>query len=752
MMTRTYRNAAQAVRKNRRKLVGAALVAALSAPHAMAVDTYWTGSSSGAWNVSLNWDNGVPNSTLNAFLPAPTVANSLITLPTGAVANRLTVNGVYKLLVGDLTLADNFYADSNSAKLTMDSGGTLTTPNATVGISVGAQSNQMVVNGTGSGFSVTNRLNVGWDGQQNNLTVQGGGTVTTGTTVVGVLSTSTNNSATITGAGSTFSANTQLLVGDAGTNNAFSLLGGATANILRAILGNIVDANGNSLTVSGAGSAVSMPDSATAGLIVGNNGSNNSMTVAAGGTFTMLGSTRDAQIGAVAGANGNSLTVTGAGSQFTNAAATYVGDGGSNNLLDIQNGGKINSNNVRIGGATGSSGNIATVTGTGSEWVVNNTMRVGSSGTANQLNITAGGKVSMLNNDLFVGYKAGSADNVVTISGAGSELAMGAGTNVVIEFENGLVGTPSTTGNKVVVKDGGLLNGSSVKLGPYATLQFGAGGAPGSIKSGSTVDAPSGGGTVRFDHTSAGFTYADALTGSLRLQQAGTGTTILTGAKTYTGATEVSAGELRVNGSTSSSSAVTVSAGAKLSGTGTVGGATTVSGSLAPGDSVGQLSFGSNLTLNAGSAFYWDLAANTISDTSKFDRVQVAGDLAFAGSTTSYLKFDGAGSTVSWTDPFWTSNRQWSVFNVTGNTTGQGLLGINVSNWLDSNGALFNTVLPAASFNFSLIGSNVMLNYAVPEPSTWLLTGIGAAACWATKRRLRKTGEPEKGPGAFSDR
>ncbi len=727
-------------RRRRRNFLSGLLVVALSARPGIAVDTYWTGSSSALWNSPLNWDNGVPTAAINAFLPSPTVVNDQITVPAGAVANRLTVNGVYKFNGGDVTLSDNFYVDSNGAKLTQDTGNKITTPNATIGLSGGATTNQLVVNGAGATFSVTNSLNVGWDGQQNSLAAQGGAGVSTGSTSIGVLATSTNNSATITGTGSTFAASSQLTVGDNGTNNAFSLLAGATANVVRAILGNNVASSGNSLAVSGTGTAWTTPDSAGAGLIVGNAGSNNSMNVSSGATFTMLGATRDAQIGALAGSNGNSLTVSGAGSQFTNAAATYVGDAGSNNQLTIQSGGKVTSNNARIGGTVSSGGNIATVTGTGSEWVVNNTLRVGSLGSGNQLNITAGGKVSMPNNDLFVGYQAGSANNVLTISGAGSELAMGAGKNVVIEFENGVVGPPSTLGNKVIVKEGGFLNGDSVKLGPFATLQFGDGGAPGTIKAGSTVDAPVAGGTVRFDHNSTGFAYPDALTGTLKVQQAGTGTTIFTGAKAYTGATEITAGELRVNGSTSSSSTATVASGATLSGTGIVGGATTVSGRLAPGDPVGQLAFGSNLTMNAGSTFYWDLTANTISDTSKFDRVQVGGDLAFAGATTSFLKFDGAGSTVNWTDPFWSSNRQWSVFDVTGTTTGQGLLGINVSNWLDSNGALFNTVLPNAFFSFSQVGSDVMLNYAVPEPSTWLMVGIGSTLCWATNRRYRKPG------------
>ena len=98
--------------------------------------------------------------------------------------------------------------------------------------------------------------------------------------------------------------------------------------------------------------------------------------------------------------------------------------------------------------------------------------------------------------------------------------------------------------------------------------------------------------------TGAGNTiFGGAVSGSgSALTKGGAGTLTLSGANTYTGATAVNGGYLQVNGSLSSSSAVTVASGATLEGDGTIGGTATVNGSLTPGGPVvlttGALSFG----------------------------------------------------------------------------------------------------------------------------------------------------------------
>src|SRR5207249_3522251 len=83
------------------------------------------------------------------------------------------------------------------------------------------------------------------------------------------------------------------------------------------------------------------------------------------------------------------------------------------------------------------------------------------------------------------------------------------------------------------------------------------------------------------------------------ITKAGNGTLTMSGASTYTGPTTVSAGTLLVNGSLDAGSTVTVNGGT-LGGTGTINGAVAVNsgGTLAPGASIGTLTFGSSLTLS----------------------------------------------------------------------------------------------------------------------------------------------------------
>ncbi|OAM90097.1 autotransporter domain-containing protein [Termitidicoccus mucosus] len=134
------------------------------------------------------------------------------------------------------------------------------------------------------------------------------------------------------------------------------------------------------------------------------------------------------------------------------------------------------------------------------------------------------------------------------------------------------------------------------------------------------------------DGTAAGkdfsATIASILTGASGIKKDDLGTLILSGSSTYAGATQVSAGTLRIDGDQSGATGtVTVASGGKLGGAGTTGGAVTVkAGGILLGQS-GQTLAMAGLTLEDGATIQASLGApggNTL--------FQVNGDLSLDGT------------------------------------------------------------------------------------------------------------------------
>lgn len=219
----------------------------------------------------------------------------------------------------------------------------------------------------------------------------------------------------------------------------------------------------------------------------------------------------------------------------------------------------------------------------------------------------------------------------------------GAGGNTIIRVGNGTAGGAShvatigselTGASRLVKNDLGTLiltgansysGGTTVNAG---LLQIGNGSTTGSI----TGDVLNNAG-LAFNRAN-NLSYGGVISGNGTIRQAGAGKTELTGDSSgFAGTTTVENGTLAVNGKLGGS--VSVLAGGHLGGSGTVGNLQ-VTGTAAPGNSIGTLNVGS-ITFNPGSTYEVEIDAAGASD-----RIAATGTATINGGAVKVLA--GAGN------------------------------------------------------------------------------------------------------------
>ncbi|PSO30552.1 autotransporter outer membrane beta-barrel domain-containing protein [Bradyrhizobium sp. MOS002] len=378
-----------------------------------------------------------------------------------------------------------------------------------------------------------------------------------------------------------------------------------------------------------------------------------------GGTLTDIGGF----IGNLPGSQGT-VTVSDAGSTWTNIGNLVVGGMGTG-ALTVESGGTVNSfGGVSVGLSTNSSGTV-TVTGAGSSLNITagGGFNIGSFGTGT-LTITSGGTV--INNTAFtanVGSSAGSL-GTVRVAGAGSIWSNSSGVNV------GNSGTGTLT-----LAEGGVATAPTVVIaanaGATGTLNIGAGaGAPAPAPG--TLNTPSvafgaGAGTINFNHTSTDYVFAPTISGTGTVNVLA-GTTRLTAANSYFGATNVNAGTLRAGAvdTFSPNSAVAVASAGTLDLNGfnqtlpslTNGGLVKMGTSTAPG---------TVLTTNGYIGIGGTIAMNTFlgADGSPSDRLVINGGTATGNSFLRITNVGGPGAET-------VANGITVVQTINGGTTAQG--------------------------------------------------------------------------------
>jgi len=166
------------------------------------------------------------------------------------------------------------------------------------------------------------------------------------------------------------------------------------------------------------------------------------------------------------------------------------------------------------------------------------------------------------------------------------------------------------------------------------------------------------------DGVAAGAIVDNSATNKTNLVKSGTGTWTIGGVNAYSGSTTVSAGTLLMTGSIAAGGNVTVSSGSTFGGSGTVTPNTTVNGNLAL---KGTLNFGGSLTFGAGARVKLNVA-----DNSTTAGKAVASTATLSSGAVVDVTFNGTGSLVDFSNPFWSATRTWPIVTAasrTGNFT-----------------------------------------------------------------------------------
>ncbi len=242
------------------------------------------------------------------------------------------------------------------------------------------------------------------------------------------------------------------------------------------------------------------------------------------------------------------------------------------------------------------------------------------------------------------------------------------------------------------------------------------------------------GGTNFITVTSGTNTIAGSIAeyGSSTISKNGTGTLVLSGASSYSGATLVNTGTLAVNGDISSSSDLYVAGGAVLGGNGTVGPVNLNSGgTIAPG--VGALTTGNSVW--SGVANYnWQIYDATNTAGVGYGTINVNGNLNLSGVTTLDINLWSLSSTSPATSgnpinfPSLTGG-SWTLIQTSG-----GIIGFNANNCVVNKAAANGTAgFTSALSQLTLIprvsGNNLVLTpVAQPFLSLQPVTSITAAS------------------------
>ena len=442
-------------------------------------------------------------------------------------------------------------------------------------------------------------------------------------------------------------------------------------------------------------------------------------------------------------ANGNSITKIGTGELYAGSTSTFTGtagyivkegtlggiSGGFGTQSLILGGGTGNATLMYWGDATAQSVPITIQAQTGG------TVSIATNTSATR-GFTLSGGIALGANPLTVSDGDGNSTYTVAINGvisgsgalsitgnATSEVRLG-GNNTYTSDINLLGGTLSSgnatafnASNKLALATGTTfnMNGNAVSL---AGLNDASG--SGTVVNTGAVKALTLGGNGSYSFSGA---IAPATTANITLTKSGTGTQVLSGTNTYTGATTINAGTLLVNGSTASASAFSVTGGsaasAVLGGTGTISGSvgfTTAAGGILSAGGTGAIG---TLTTGAVSASIASNIAMELGATALSFDILKAASLNATNFTLDVTNFGGV---------TFANGQSFNIFQTQAGAP------------LALSGTFSAVNLPALTgglqWDQASLYSAGTLN-VVPEPATWALLAFSLTTVVVLRRRRR---------------
>jgi fibronectin-binding autotransporter adhesin len=727
--------------------LGAGLVLAMPV-HAQ---TVWSGATSADWNTGTNWSSGVPTNTTAAVFGAS--SNYGLTFSSAGAALGLTfntggsaysfANNAYVLsiygsgITNNTTNTEIFNAPvtaaatqtwnntstggltfSNVTLLAGPMGGITLTLSGASNLSVtgtltnSGGNNTLTNNSTGT-VSLTN-INLSEGNTGRTLTISGSGN----TTVTGVIadggtsagSLNIGSSGPMGGSGSrtvtlsganTYTGATNINAGILNIQSAGAM--GTAANTSNTtvangavlqVANNITTTNKGTLILNGSGTGSGALQS-----VSGNNTWNGSVALASDATIfsATAGNTLfldDNYVSAQTLTMGNhTLTVDGPGDTWFNANVGVAGDTGG----FVKNGtGKATFygyNTFYTGATVVNAGSLDLIVGpfTAGWYVINGALTIGTgpanpalAGTVN-VNIASNSYPNQISPTSAVTINSDGALNVGAATSLGSLTLNGGRVNLTVA----LTPTGSITANANSAHQTSLISGGQLTLAGSTTFD------------------------VARDATNASDLTVSSVVGGGALVKQGAGVLTLTGANTYTGATNINAGVLNIQNATALGTAAggtTVASGAALQTQGGItvtGEALTLNGTGTSNDGALRNISGNNtwtggVTLGSASRINSDAGTLTLSGNiggnTQNLTVGGAGNTAISGvigTTTGSLTKDGAGTlTLSG------ANTYTGATNIN-----QGTLALGATNALSSSTAV--TVSSSATLNLNSFSDSV---------------------------------------------